>query len=295
MNSALLKALAAGVLIGLVSISPVPAIEQSAEFPLWPNGAPGMLSDEPSDIPRMQAFLPDPETASGAAMIICPGGGYAGWATHEGAGYANWLAKNGIACFVLKYRRGTHGYRHPAMLQDAARALRVVRADAAKWKVDPQRIGIIGSSAGGHLASTLLTHYDAGDPNAADPIDRVSSRPSLGILCYAIVTMGPNTYIKGRENLLGPTPSQELIDSLSNEKQVTPDTPPCFIWHTGDDRVVKVENSIDFAQALRAKGVPFELHIYQTGKHGLGLGDPANPLPWSQDCLRWLKLQGFLH
>lgn len=279
----------------LAVVSSTLAVEEQSEFPLWPDGAPGKLSDDPADIPRLQPFLPDPAKATGAAMIICPGGSYAAWAPHEGATYAKWLAENGIACFVLKYRRGTHGYKHPVMLWDAARALRTVRAGAEKWHVDPHRIGVIGSSAGGHLASTLLTHYDAGDPNAPDPIDRVSSRPDLGILCYAVISMGPNTHAKSRENLLGPNPSQELVELLSNEKQVTPQTPPCFIWHTWKDNAVKVENSLDFANALEQNGVPFDLHVYQEGKHGIGLGkDPANPHPWAAECIDWLRLYGFV-
>lgn len=148
-------------------------------IPLWPDGAPGALGKEPKDIPTLTAFFPEPDKATGAAMVICPGGGYAHLAPHEGEDYARWLNDQGIAGFVLKYRLGLDGYRHPRMLQDAARALRLVRFRAAEWKLDPKRIGIIGSSAGGHLASTLLTHFDAGDANAPDPIDRGSSRTSV--------------------------------------------------------------------------------------------------------------------
>src|ERR1043166_5301601 len=149
-------------------------IPGQAEYPLWPNGAPGALGTTPNDIPTLTPFLPELGKASGAAMIVCPGGAYAHLSDHEGAGYAKWLSENGIAAFFLKYRLGPNGYHHPAMLQDAARALRTVRAQAEKWKIDPKRIGIIGSSAGGHLAATLLTHFDAGKPDADDPIERVS-------------------------------------------------------------------------------------------------------------------------
>jgi len=213
---------------------------------------------------------------------------------HEGEGYAKWLAQNGITAFVLKYRLGSDGYRHPAMLQDAARALRTVRANANEWRLDSHRVGIIGSSAGGHLAATLLTHFDEGTPNSADPIERVSSRPDFGILCYAVITMGPQTHAGSKENLLGKNPSPELVDLLSNEKQVTPQTPPCFIWHTWEDQAVHVENSMDFARALREKGVPFDLHVYQKGRHGIGLGNPASPHPWAADCLFWLRENGLL-
>jgi acetyl esterase/lipase len=265
--------------------------EPLAPLPLWPEGAPGALGKEDKDIPTLTAYLPDPAAASGAAIVICPGGGYGGLAKHEGEGYALWLNQHGIAGFVLKYRLGSGGYRHPIMLQDAARAVRLVRAKAADWKVDPKRVGIMGSSAGGHLASTLLTHFDAGQADAADPIDRQSSRPDLGILCYAVITMGPNTHAGSRQNLLGKTPAPELIELLSNEKQVTPQTPPCFVWHTWADAAVKVENSLDFALALRKAGVPFDLHVYQKGGHGMGLG---NNHPWGNDCLFWLQAQGFL-
>lgn len=270
-------------------------ITKQAEARLWAKDAPGATGICLTDIPTLTAYLPDPANATGAAVVICPGGGYCALADHEGEGYALWFAEHGITPFVLKYRLGSAGYRHPIMLQDAARALRTVRANAACWNVDPTRIAIIGSSAGGHLASTLLTHFDAGDPKAADPIDRVSSRPDLGILCYAVITMTEKTHGGSRDNLLGENPSKELIDFLSSEKQVTPQTPPCFVWHTGEDGAVPVENSIEFARALRANGVPFDLHIYQKGPHGIGLVDPASPHPWAADCLYWLRENGFLN
>lgn len=263
---------------------------------LYPNGAPGALGDKDDDKPTLTPFLPDPAKATGAAIVVCPGGGYGGLAPHEGAGYAEWLADNGIAAFVLKYRLGSKGYRHPAMLNDAARAVRLTRSKAAEWKIDPKRVGIIGSSAGGHLTSTLLTHFDAGKGDAADPVERESSRPDLGILCYAVITMGDNTHAGSKKNLLGENPDPALVELLSNEKQVTKDTPPCFIWHTYEDQAVKVENSLAFASALRAAGVPFDLHVYQKGKHGIGLGggrEGGPHHPWAADCLFWLKVQGF--
>ena len=266
-------------------------------FPLWPDGAPGALGREDKDIPTLTPFLADPAQATGAAIVICPGGGYAHLAPHEGADYARFLNESGIAGFVLKYRLGSDGYHHPAMLQDAARALRTVRARAGEWKLDPQRIGIMGSSAGGHLASTLLTHFDSGKPGAADPIERQSSRPDLGILCYAVISLGEFGHAGSRNNLLGPNPSPELVRELSNELHVTKDTPPCFIWHTYEDNGVRVENSLQFAEALRRAGVPFDLHIYQKGPHGLGLGtrdwNPERRHPWTRDCIYWLQVQGF--
>lgn len=266
-------------------------------FPLWPNGAPGALGTEDKDIPTLTPYFPDPARASGAAMVICPGGGYTVLVSHEGVNYARFLNEQGIACFVLKYRLGSNGYRHPVMLQDAARALRTVRAHAAEWHLDPKRIGIIGSSAGGHLAATLLTHFDAGKADDPDLIERQSSRPDIGILCYAVITMGQFTHQGSKDNLLGKDPSPELVRNLSNELQVTHDTPPCFIWHTSNDTVVPVENSLQFAAALRQHGVPFDLHIYQSGPHGLGLGthdwNPAKRHPWTADLVFWLQHQGF--
>jgi acetyl esterase/lipase len=267
-------------------------------FPLWPEGAPGALGSAEKDVPTLTPFFPDPAKASGAAIVICPGGGYANLAQHEGEIYARFFADHGVAGFVLKYRLGSGGYRHPAMLQDAVRAVRTVRAHAGEWKLDPTRIGIIGSSAGGHLAATLLTHFDAGKSDAADLIERQSSRPDLGILCYAVITMSEFTHQGSKDNLLGRNPAAELVRDLSNELQVTKGTPPCFIWHTFEDRTVPVENSLQFAAALRRAGVPFDLHIYQKGGHGLGLGsrdyDPAKLHPWTADCLFWLKAQGFV-
>src|SRR6266850_1691854 len=267
-------------------------------FPLWPNGAPGTLGKEDKDIPTLTPFFPPAAKASEAAMVVLPGGGYGGLAAHEGKDYALWLNEQGITAFVLKYRLGLAGYRHPAMLQDAARSIRLVRAKASEWNLDPKRIGIMGSSAGGHLASTLLTHFDAGKTDATDPIERQSSRPDLGILCYAVITMGHFTHEGSKNNLLGKEPEPELVQELSNELHVTKETPPCFIWHTEEDKAVPVENSLQFADALRKNGVPFELHVYQKGAHGLGLGsrdyNPAKWLPWTHDCAYWLKLQGFV-
>jgi acetyl esterase/lipase len=288
MRLAILSLLAAGT---AVIAAPLDSL------PLWPGGAPGALGTAEQDIPTLTPFLPAPEKATGAAIVICPGGGYGGLAPHEGAVYAEWLADHGIAGFVLKYRLGSKGYRHPVMLGDAARAVRLTRSRAVEWKIDPKRVGIMGSSAGGHLASTLVTHFDAGKSDAADPVDRESSRPDLGILCYPVITMGPDTHGGSKKNLLGENPTPELVELLSNEKQVTPQTPPCFIFHTIEDKAVKVENALAFAEALRKSGIPFDLHIYEKGAHGIGLGSKnlEGPLhPWTQDLLYWLRVQKFL-
>ncbi len=271
-----------------------------APIPLWPGGAPGALGTNAADIPTLTPYLPDPIPqggTTGTAMVICPGGAYAHLAPHEGNDYALWLNQHGVTCFVLKYRLGSRGYHYPAEFQDVTRAMRMVRANAADWKVNPHRIGIMGSSAGGHLAATLLTHFDSGNTNSGDPIERQSSRPDLGILCYAVITMGEYAHQGSKDNLLGPYPSRKLVKLLSNELQVKTNTPPCFIWCTYEDKTVPMENSLMFAEALRKNHVPFDLHIYQKGGHGMGLKDKppfAHPHPWAGDCLFWLKAQGWV-
>jgi acetyl esterase/lipase len=267
-------------------------------FPLWRDAAPGALGKEDKDIPTLAVFLPEPDKATGAAIVICPGGGYGALARHEGEDYARFLNEQGITAFVLKYRLGSGGYHHPIILGDAARAVRTVRAKAGEWKVDPRRVGIMGSSAGGHLVSTLLTHFDDGKPQSEDPVERQSSRPDLGILCYPVISLTTEFTHKGsRQNLLGKDPSPELMREVSSELQVTTNTPPCFLWHTWEDSGVPVENSLMFASALRKAGVPFDLHVYEKGAHGLGLGtsewNPEKRHPWTLDCAFWLKGRGF--
>jgi acetyl esterase/lipase len=285
------------VCLTLVSAHAAPVTTSHDEVPLWPGGAPGAHGNMPVDIPTLTLYLATPGKASGAAMIICPGGGYINLGSYEGADYALWLNEQGISAFVLKYRLGSDGYHHPIEMEDAQRAIRYVRASAIKWKLDPKKIGIIGSSAGGHLASTCLTHFDAGNPSAIDPIDRESCRPDLGVLCYAVITMGPNTHEGSRKSLLGEHPDPKLVEFLSNEKQVTKDTPPTFIFHCATDTTVKVENALDFAAALQRNHVSYALHIYAKGGHGIGLGttqwDPEHRHPWTMECALWLKEMRF--
>lgn len=272
--------------------------EMQSPIPLWPDGAPGALGTSSNDIPTLTAYLPDATNATGAAMVICPGGGYVHLAPHEGNDYALWLNQHGVTCFVLKYRLGSNGYRHPAMLNDGARAVRWVRAHAQEFKVDPHRVGIMGSSAGGHLASTLLTHFDNGDTNATDPVERESSRPDLGVLCYAVISMGEFTHKGSRDNLIGTNAAPELVKLLSNELQVTTNTPPCFLWTTFEDNAVPMENTMMFAEALRKNHVPFSLHVYEKGRHGMGLKDKppfTHPHPWAADCLFWLQERKFVN
>jgi acetyl esterase/lipase len=278
---------------------PISQSNSNSSFALWPEGAPGALGNAEKDIPTLTPFLPGSETATGAAMIICPGGGYVKLAPHEGHDYALWLSSNGVSCFVLKYRLGADGYRYPAPLQDIARAIRLVRARAHEWKIDPNRVGVMGSSAGGHVASLAMTHFDDGNSNAVDVIERQSSRPDVAVLCYPVITMGKFAHQGSKHNLLGADPQIALVEETSSELHVTGQSPPCFIWSTDEDRTVPVENTLQFADALRIARVPFELHIYQHGPHGQGLGtreeyNPSKWLPWVTECSRWLKGQGFV-
>jgi acetyl esterase/lipase len=261
---------------------------------LWDGPAPGALGERAQDIPTLTPYPAHPGKQTGASMLVLPGGGYSGLAEHEGEGYAEFLAAHGITAYVLKYRLGSNGYRHPTMLNDAARAIRLLRTFAKRDGLDPARIGVIGSSAGGHLASTIATHFDAGNPGASDAIERESSRPDLAVLCYPVISFGEYAHAGSRRNLLGEKPSPEQVRDLSNELQVTKDTPPTFLWHTGDDKGVVVENSLLFAAALRRVGVPFSLHVYEKGGHGLGLGRPDRPAPpWGNQLLYWFKERKF--
>ncbi len=289
----LLVLLSASVLTQTAS----PPVPQPTPMPLWPEGAPGAKGTAPEDIPSIQLYPAPADKASGAAIVVCPGGGYGALASHEGHDVAVWLNSIGVTAVVLKYRLGSKGYRHPAMINDAQRAIRTVRAKAADWKVDPNRVGIMGFSAGGHLSATAATHFDAGDANAKDPIDRMSSRPDVAILCYPVITLtDPYAHAGSRKNLLGDNPPKELIDLLSNEKQVTDKTPPTFLFHTEDDKGVPVENSLLFAAALRKAKVPYEIHIYETGRHGVGLAKDNPALStWPKLLENWLRARKFVN
>ncbi len=258
---------------------------------LWPEGAPGALGTTEEDVPALFPYLLEGENR--AAVIVCPGGGYEFRADHEGEPIALWLNTLGISAFVLRYRVAP--YRYPSALSDAKRAMRTVRHRAAEFGLDPARIGILGFSAGGHLVSTAGTLYDAGDANAADPIERLSSRPDLLMLCYPVITMqDPYTHQGSRNALLGLDVSAEEIDSLSSELNVTKDTPPTFLWHTSEDAAVPVENSLRFASSLGRSGVPFDLHVYALGGHGMGMAaDDEHVRHWTGQGASWLKLNGF--
>lgn len=268
---------------------------------LWPSGAPGAHGNTEKDTPTLTVHLPAPGKANGCAVVICPGGGYQHLAIdYEGNDVAEWFNTFGVAGFVLRYRLAPD-YHHPAPMLDVQRAIRTVRARAGQWKIDPHRVGVMGFSAGGHLASTAATHFDAGDSNAADPIDRQSCRPDFAILAYPVITMtGTFGHTGSKKNLLGQNPDPQLAESLSNQKQVTAESPPTFLFHTSEDAVVPVENSVQFYLALRKAGVAAEMHIYEKGRHGIGLGTQDPKLAWALGTWParlhdWMQLHGFLN
>ena len=263
--------------------------------PLWPGDAPGAKGKDAGDIPGVYVY--PAAKPNGAAVVVCPGGGYGAHAmNHEGVQIADWLNGHGITALVLKYRLGPK-YNHPVELGDAQRALRYVRAKATELKVDPKHVGILGFSAGGHLASTAGTHFDLGMKEAKDPIDEQSCRPDFMVLLYPVISFSEKfTHTGSRNNLLGKNPDPKLIELLSNEKQVTKDTPPTFLVHTSEDRGVPPENSVAFYVALSKNKVPAELHIYEKGNHGLGMGPKDLPFSsWPDRCIAWMKGRGLLN
>lgn len=273
-----------------------PVVEQPRKILLWEHGAPGALGTDESDQPSLMYFPPWGKNESGTCVIVAPGGSYGFLASnHEGRQAANWFNALGIAAFVLTYRLGPR-YHHPIELGDAQRAIRQVRSHAAEFGVRPDRIGIMGFSAGGHLAATAGTHFDPGIPGSFDPIDRASSRPDFLILAYPVISMkAPYAHEGSRKNLLGDNPDPKLMEFLSNELQVTPQTPPTFIFATSNDDVVPVENSVAFYAALHKAGVAAELHIFADGPHGVGLdlSDPALG-EWPKLLANWLTSRGLL-
>jgi acetyl esterase/lipase len=266
-------------------------------IPLWEQ-APGALGDTPSDRPSLTLYRPSGPSSNGTgtAVIIAPGGAYQGLAiVHEGVQEAYWFNALGVTALVLQYRLGPR-YRHPVELGDAQRAIRLVRARATEWNIATDRIGMMGFSAGGHLAATAGTHFDAGKTDAPDPIDRVSSRPDFLILGYPVISMQPSlTHPGSYRNLLGENPDPKLVDDLSNELRVTAETPPAFLFHTTNDQVVQVENSIAFYRALNRAKVPAEMHIFENGPHGFGMGltDPVLGV-WPGLLANWMRARGLL-
>ena len=263
---------------------------------LWPDGAPGAQGSEDIDRPTLTLYLPPAERSTGTGVVVCPGGGYRALAMdHEGVQIARWLNSIGVGAFVLKYRLGPR-YNHPAPLNDAQRALRYLRVNAGKLGIAPDRLGIWGFSAGGHLASTAATHFDRGNPAATEGIDRMSSRPDFAILGYPVISLTTEfTHEGSRRHLLGEKPDPRLAELLSNEKQVSAETPPTFLFHTSEDQAVPAENSVLFYLALRRAGVAAELHIYERGQHGVGLAPTDLVLSsWPHRLADWLYSRGLL-
>ncbi|MGQ0636959.1 MAG: family 16 glycoside hydrolase [Planctomycetaceae bacterium] len=281
------------LLIGCCAIGA--AAEPKVEL-LWPQGAPGAIGAEDADQPTLSIWQPAADKANGCAVVICPGGGYQFLAVdHEGKQIAEWLNSLGVTAVMLKYRIAPR-YKHPAPLDDLQRALRTVRARATEWKIDPHRVGVIGFSAGGHLASTAATHFDDGKPDATDPIEKLPCKPNFAILCYPVISLTtPYVHAGSRKNLLGNEPDEKLVQSLSNELQVTERTPPVFLFHTSEDKSVPPEHSVLFYLALRKANIPAELHIYEKGRHGVGLAQSDPVLAtWPARCADWLKSRGWI-
>jgi len=267
-------------------------------LPLWTDEVPHIKGTAPGiDIPQLTIYRPSQSLKRDVAVVICPGGGYGGLALdHEGHDIAKWLNQLGITAGILEYRMSRGGYQHPIPLLDAQRAVRLMRSKHDEFGISPGKIGILGFSAGGHLASTSGTHYDTGIEDSSDPIDCFSCRPDFMILCYPVITLLKQSAHQGsRKNLLGEDADPELVQALSNETQVTSDTPPTFLFHTSEDTLVPPENSILFYQALQQAGVSAELHIYQKGPHGVGLAPHIEGARnWPQDCAAWFRSQGIL-
>jgi acetyl esterase/lipase len=300
------------ILISLFILSPL-LKAQTSTITLWPGGIPDLVLNinysekatinegiptrfEKVTDPSLYVYLPPADKATGTAVLICPGGGYAALAfNHEGNAIAKWLNENGIAGIILKYRLPSDFImkkKSIGPLQDVQEALRTIRRNAAKWNIDPQKIGVMGFSAGGHLASTLSTHYDE---KVYEVKDSTSARPDFSILLYPVITMDSSfTHAGSRRNLIGEDPGDEAVKRFSNELQITENTPPAFLVHSGDDNSVPVKNSIVYYEGLKKYNIPSELHIFQKGGHGYGLATGRDTQSaWPALCLSWMKSLGF--
>lgn len=296
------------ILFALMLITTV-TFAQQKPMPLYPNGVPNSKPtpatyiekmDENSfashvSVPVLIPYFPAKDKANGTAVIICPGGGYSGLSMeNEGSSIAMAFNNIGVAAFILKYRLPSDSImvdKTIGPLQDAQRAIQMIRQNAAAWNINPNKVGIIGFSAGGHLASTAITHFNkAVIENSAN----VNLRPDFGILLYPVISFGPQAHVGSRENLIGKSPSQELIDLYSNEKQVTANTPPTFLVHAEDDDVVPVQNSLMFYDALLQNKVKAEMHIYQAGGHGFGLHNQTTKDLWFDRLTNWMDENGWL-
>jgi acetyl esterase/lipase len=299
------------IIIAIISV--LNSNAQQKTMDLWPQGIPGLVFTdsyieksttseglitrfEKTTNPMIYIFLPPREKATGTAVLICPGGGYAALAFgHEGNAIASWLNDNGIAGIILKYRLPSDLImkdKSIGPLQDAQEAMRIIRRNAVAWNIDPKKVGVIGFSAGGHLASTLSTHYA---DKVYDVADTISARPDFSLLIYPVITMDSSfTHAGSRKNLIGDKPSDEAIKSFSNELQVNEKTPPAFMVHSADDQTVPVKNSIVYYEQLVKYKIPSELHIFQKGGHGYGLGGSKDTQSaWPGLCINWLKASGF--
>lgn len=308
-----MKTLKKSLPIFLLTFIMTNSFSQNTVLKLWPNGIPGSIKNEsyketpvePKDIgtvyskvtePTLTVFLPPADKATGTAVLICPGGGYGIVAfNHEGIAIAKWLNENGIAGIVLKYRLPSDTImkdKSIGPLQDAQEAMRVIRRNSAEWKINPQKIGVIGFSAGGHLASTLSTHYAE---NVYNITDSINARPDFSLLIYPVITFDASfTHMGSRNNLIGESPSDDAIKHFSNELQITKDTPPAFLAHSSDDDAVPVKNSIAYYENLVKNKIPAELHLFQKGGHGYGLAiNKGTQSAWPELCIKWLKANGF--
>jgi acetyl esterase/lipase len=282
----------------LILLVALQSLHTQERMPLWKNTAPYSLGQEEKDVPTLTYFPASAQLRHGTSFLICPGGGYGHLAyEHEGLSVAYFFNQLGIDAYILTYRLGKNGYQHPVPLEDAKRALRMIRSRSASLNCDPQRIGVIGFSAGGHLSSCLATLHDEGQPQSEDVIERQSCRPNLVALFYPVINMKnePMTNMGSRAQLLGKNPSPENEKLLSTQDQVSPTTPPIFLLHTTNDPAVSVDNTLVFYQACLNHKVPVEMHVYEDGPHGisLGIGHPA--LSACQDALKhWLENHCFL-
>jgi len=287
-----MRLISSTLFLGIIVVASFSAAQEPV--PLWIGKAPFQNGTSKKDIPTLTTYLP--ESASGVGIVVCPGGGYGGLAMdHEGKQVAEWLNSNGIAAFVLRYRHAP-GYQHPVPITDARRAIRTVRANAARWGGDPDKIGVLGFSAGGHLTSTTGTMYAPGDPESTDPVENVSSRPDFLILGYPVISMKePHVHKGSRRNLLGENVPEAIIEKMSTHLQVDDLTPPTFLIHTSEDRAVPPQNSLLFYEALVNHGVPAEIHIFEKGRHGLGLAQKTPDMKrWPELCIQWLKTRAIL-
>ena len=293
----------------ICNIMPLPMVAQEFKIPLYTGMIPNSINTGDVEkiekkeitvithvqVPDIAVYLPSKRNATGQAVVICPGGGY--WVLAydwEGSDIARYFNSIGVAAIVLKYRLPTYGNTlepHKAPLMDAQRALRLVRFNAGRWNIDPKKIGIMGFSAGGHLASTLGTHFDYGNPASSDSVERMSCRPDFMVLMYPVVSfVDPAVHSGSREALLGKNPDNNILEYYSNELQVKNDTPPAFMVHADDDKGVPVENTLLMYKALRAKNIPVELHILSEGEHGFGLGTGNEHIStWTNNLKWWLE------